>query len=394
MCCLALPASAGVPWYDTDWNNRMQFTALNSSVSGTDVLTNMTLAIILDSNHSDIFTGAKSDGSDLRITDTTGTVILSHELVSYDNSGQTAEIWIKYPDFSSRKKDIYVYYGNSSASSSSDPSSVWSDYALVLHYESDPADATQTDSSGNNNATNTGAWSTTHRQPGVLGQSWLYDPEFRTVNCPDLNVTGAWYVSMWAKPTENQTNMVMQTYPCDSFLAIQGDSGSTAGRPQLRKRTNWGVCSGSLANEANQVTWNGNTVTLDSWAYYGFALEESPFIPHIWQNGVDTGNDLYVDYDSSPQLYSATDPTLWQSDADINWQGENNSLSGEPVGIGGTSYANATTDEMRGLVDEFRIRNIVPSDDWVLTEYNNQVDNATFWTEGSEEYYVADGDCH
>lgn len=72
-------------------------------------------------NDGGFFQKVKSDGSDIRLTDSDGTTELPYWLDSFNNSStaKNYKIWTKIPSVPNGTKDIYKYYGNSSATSSS-----------------------------------------------------------------------------------------------------------------------------------------------------------------------------------------------------------------------------------------------------------------------------------
>src|SRR5690606_38219604 len=61
---------------------------------------------------------AKSDGSDLRITTLDGTEI-PYWIRNYDSNAKEARISVKLPKLVSGNNQIYIYYGNSNATSKS-----------------------------------------------------------------------------------------------------------------------------------------------------------------------------------------------------------------------------------------------------------------------------------
>jgi len=80
-----------------------------------DALTDYQIKVNLDNTNFD-FSKAKSDGSDVRITDSDGTTLLNYWIESWDSSGQTATLWAKVPSIPA-SCSIYIYYGNSEATS-------------------------------------------------------------------------------------------------------------------------------------------------------------------------------------------------------------------------------------------------------------------------------------
>jgi hypothetical protein len=104
--------SASSAWYNSSWSKRRPITVDNSSNSSslTDYQVQVTVSYDSDMN---------SDFSDLRFTDSDGTTELDYWIEDY-TSETSATVWVEVPSISaSSTKDIYIYYGNSSASSAS-----------------------------------------------------------------------------------------------------------------------------------------------------------------------------------------------------------------------------------------------------------------------------------
>ena len=104
-------------WYDSGWSYRKEVTIDNTSNSNN--LTDYQVKVTLNSTNFD-FSKAKSDGADIRFTDDDGTTLLNHWIEKWDASGEEAILWVKVPSIpASSNKTIYLYYGNSNASSTS-----------------------------------------------------------------------------------------------------------------------------------------------------------------------------------------------------------------------------------------------------------------------------------
>lgn len=70
----------------------------------------------------------RTDFGDIRFTASDGATQLSYWMQSY-NIGVMATFWIKIPDnLSGNSATIYVYYGNSSATTTSNGTAVWTLY--------------------------------------------------------------------------------------------------------------------------------------------------------------------------------------------------------------------------------------------------------------------------
>ncbi len=66
------------------------------------------------------YSNLQSAGQDLRFTDSDGKTVLSHYIEKVNTSGENLTAWVKIPSITgSSTKTIYMYYGNSSASTTS-----------------------------------------------------------------------------------------------------------------------------------------------------------------------------------------------------------------------------------------------------------------------------------
>ncbi|MCX6013575.1 MAG: DUF2341 domain-containing protein [Chloroflexi bacterium] len=101
----------GVSWYNSSWLYRKPITVDNTS--GTSTLTNYQVQVTLNSSNFD-FSKARTNGEDIRFTDSDGTTSISYWIESYDSVGHTAVVWPEVPSIlASSTKTIYMYYGNS-----------------------------------------------------------------------------------------------------------------------------------------------------------------------------------------------------------------------------------------------------------------------------------------
>lgn len=112
----------------TGWEYRRELTVTEQS--GSD-LTDFQVLIILDSTNFD-FSKANADGSDIRFTTDDGTTLLDHWIEYWDSANAKARIWIKIPSIlANGSVTVYTYYGNSSATDTSNASLVfdyWEDF--------------------------------------------------------------------------------------------------------------------------------------------------------------------------------------------------------------------------------------------------------------------------
>lgn len=118
---LALAALArGGDDYST-WSSSRELT-LDASPGGANVtadLTGFPLALTLGAESADLFTQAKSDGSDLRFAAADGTH-LAYQIESWDGVGHKAAVWVRLPSVKAGQiLRLRAYWGKASAADSS-----------------------------------------------------------------------------------------------------------------------------------------------------------------------------------------------------------------------------------------------------------------------------------
>lgn len=109
------PGGGSWPFGGGGWLFRKTVTVDNTANAST--LTDYQVLLSLTSSNFN-FAAAKSDGSDLRVTDSDGLTLIPYFLASFDAGVQTASVWAKVPTITgSSTKTLYLYYGNSSPAS-------------------------------------------------------------------------------------------------------------------------------------------------------------------------------------------------------------------------------------------------------------------------------------
>lgn len=113
------------PWWNSGWEYRVPITLDNTNNSNT--LTDYQIYIQVDSSQSDFWSHVKSDGGDVRFVASDNSTELNYWMQYWDYSNKEADFWVQVnsiPDSST--STIYMYYGNSSATTDSDPGNTFS----------------------------------------------------------------------------------------------------------------------------------------------------------------------------------------------------------------------------------------------------------------------------
>lgn len=135
-----LPSHAA--WFDTSWTKRIKLSVNPAQVPSTQ--TDFVAYLDLSLLPSSFFSSVQSDGSDIVVTSSDETTQIPHELVSLNTTGNTGEMHIKIPSVSGTvATDLYLYYGNASASNSSSVNT-WSEYQGVWHLDEPAASTSST----------------------------------------------------------------------------------------------------------------------------------------------------------------------------------------------------------------------------------------------------------
>jgi len=108
-------------WFDSSWPYRKAITITNSGSS----LSDYPVKITLDTASLVSAGKLRSDGGDIRFTDSDGTTLLNYWIESGINTSTTV-IWVKVPSILAGSKTIYFYYGNPQATSQSNGVNVFS----------------------------------------------------------------------------------------------------------------------------------------------------------------------------------------------------------------------------------------------------------------------------
>lgn len=322
-----------------DYSNRATIKTKTSLVTGTH--TDFPVLITENNLPSNIWSITQTDGDDI-VFSIDGSTQLNHELVFYDTSTNTTEIWVKLPYLNSTTAtEFKVYYGNSTVTSTS-TNATWNyNYVFVNHMNG--ITDVQVDSS-NANQTYSSTTGTPSNTTGQIGKAIYFNAgdkiEFNDASSLDL--TGSNYCSLaWVQVSFTDTNN---------------------GKPVLTKAsasatTNYQHWIGDDISGTNRYVYSWNSTTnINStsqlnnwtWAFTGLTQVNTTY-KQFFLNGISNGYGL-------------------QTLGAVN--------SGKLI-IADSPYV---ADNYRGTIDEIRLLNTTCSEAFVNTTYQSTYNSTNFLT--------------
>ncbi|MHA2181856.1 MAG: DUF2341 domain-containing protein, partial [Promethearchaeota archaeon] len=280
---------------------------------------------------------------------------LDHEIISFDQAYSSTEaqlkVWVQIPYlYATKNTTIAMYYGNSTMSSRENSEGVWdSGYEGVYHLDDDFLDST----SNSRDGTNTGSVDIS----GIIGDGQDFERDRGTDN---INI-GTWSVSGTQITIQAWINL--ESFDIGDARILSKNSGSSNSEQshvwmlgtntvpyRLRGRIKTGTSdgSGTSTNVATSGDLSTGTWYLTSLIY-------------------DGSNMRYV-LDGNPVGSFSKTGTL--------------RINSWPIVIGNSPAGSRNID---GIIDEVRISSTVRSNDWLKTEYDNQMDPTSFGSIGQEQ---------
>ncbi|MHA2246256.1 MAG: DUF2341 domain-containing protein [Candidatus Hodarchaeales archaeon] len=353
------------PYRKYDWPFPMLDFRKSITINPNKVSSDLTnFPVLLNLSDSDLHDTDKvqADGDDILFTDVSGNKI-DHEIELFDQTGNGTHAhlvaWVKVPSLSSSiDTTIIMYYGNKDLSCQANPEGIWdSDYMAVWHL-SESGDGSQgefKDSTLNNNNGQGGGGigsNVPSQTTGLIGKGQNFDGSNDDIQVPDSSslssITNSLTVGGWIYSIDNSP------------------SGSTAFKgPNTGSDYEYGLTFESsdiwiyTRGTSGTTNWHTNEVGASGWHYYVYTYDGN--IRRLYIDGVEqesssvsgninTGND---------NIYLGWNPWTYSTD---------------------------------GIVDEVRIVKAVRSAEWLLTEYNNQLDPDGFYSLDLEEHSPIDDD--
>ncbi|MHA2156422.1 MAG: DUF2341 domain-containing protein [Candidatus Hodarchaeales archaeon] len=331
-------------------------TEVTQSLNNFPILINSTI-----DNWKDTSNGGRvsqTDGGDFLFTSSDGLTKLNHEIEKYNSTTGDLVAWINVPSISfGLATDIFIYYGNSTVTDQWNVTGTWnSDYMGVWHLSEDPSGSAPQilDSTLNNyDCTSYGSMTSGDQIAGQIDGSLDFDGSDDEISLPGVVIgdRAAWTFSAWIRmgaDTADQRTIYSEgdTGVSDYLFLYVDDTNSEVRFYSETATGDWAQVIGSTDVENNQ--WHLVTLVQRS----------------------KTDRELYVD--------GLSEGTSTQNAG---------TMTTDTASIGVLNYLWGSADWFNGTIDDVRISNIVRSNDWITTEYNNQKDPNSFYYIDSCEYY-------
>jgi len=186
----------------SDFGSRLKITFAGYNRSET--LTNFPMLIDLSTNLPGFSYRqfASQTGADLRFTDSTGLVLVPHEIDEWNTNGVSA-VWVSVPRLAGPTDAIWAYWGNPLATNPPSAASVWMpDYDLVWHLRESGfpyADSTQQHPA----LTGVAPVSTT----GEIGHGGKFNGTTEYLNAGSINLGDEFTLSAWVNLSSSASNI-------------------------------------------------------------------------------------------------------------------------------------------------------------------------------------------
>ncbi|MHA2266399.1 MAG: DUF2341 domain-containing protein [Promethearchaeota archaeon] len=296
---------------------------------------------------------AQPDGDDIAFA--TNGDWLDHEILLFDQAYSSTEaqlkVWVQIPYlYTTKDTTIAMYYGNSTMGSRENAEGVWdSGYEAVYHLDDDFLDST----SNNRDGTNTGSVDV----QGIIGDGQDFERDRATDN---INI-GTWSVS--GTQITIQTWIRLESFDIGDARILSKNSGSSnAGEAHV-----WML---GTDTSPNRLRGRIKTGTSDSSGTSTRVATSGDLSTNTWYltTLIYDGSNIRFVLDGNPVGSSSKTGSL--------------RINSWPITIGNSPSGSRNFD---GIIDEVRISSTVRSNDWLKTEYDNQMDPTSFGSIGVEQ---------
>ncbi|MGI9541991.1 MAG: DUF2341 domain-containing protein [Cyclobacteriaceae bacterium] len=351
----------------TGYDCRKSITVDATQVSGSTNLTDFPMLVsFTDADLATVANGGmvtNASGYDIAFTLADGTTVLDHEIVSYTATTGEYLAWVKLPTLAATTDtQIWMYYGNATVITDPSTTATWdANYEAVLHLQESgngsdneflDATANAHHGTGGGLAGSGAAAGTPSRTTGKFGFAQDFD-DSGTQDMIRLNtVSDAIWTAVTVQAWINADNT-----GDDRIFGKSWGTGSNNQTWLLRKNSS-SIGTRMRTNTNNNGGFDPFNYSTGTWYLAVATWDASDNQLRVYVNGVQQGTTTL----NGATMY--TTPS-----------------TNEPT-IGNTLTQDRGFD---GQLQEARVSDIARSAEWLLTEYNNQNDPATFYSVGPED---------
>ena len=341
--------------FPTDWSLLQKITVDNTKVSGSANLTDFPTLITEDNIIANTWTNTDDGGGDVRMSsDEAGSNQIPLEVVTFDNSGETCELWTKITLDHDDNTIIYLWGDNTTETQPAvdatfGAESVWnSAYKIVTHL----GDTTDSTSNGYD-GTKKSASEPANTSSGKIGAAQDFDgiDDYIAFSNAGVASNQSGTITLWA----NSDN-----YASVGRMIASGDEATTT--------SYWGLYSyGALTHRCKNGPQDtedriyGDTALTNDTTYFVATKSDGSTIS-MFVNGIK----------QTVTVSSGTNTG--------RWFGDFAPLDNLMMGI---LKRSTFATPFSGIIDEVHISNTDRTDGWIITEYNNQNSPSTFATGAS-----------
>jgi hypothetical protein len=351
------PAAANASWYATGgtWSYRKAITVDHTKVPNTNQSNFPMLVSFTDPTMKSVGNGGdvqNASGFDIIFIASDDSTKLDYEMEKYVAATGEVEAWVRIPTLStSADTTIYMYYGNSSISTSQEnKTGVWNEngannFKAVWHMKETGTNPTVNDSTSSGINSSSQVWTPSIGQidgGGSFNGSNNYINLGKTLNSA-LQSNVPFTISSWIKTSSASGDVVTNSSFSTPYIGTE--FLVTAGKLRL-----------DITQNANNLIRKTSTASVNngSWRYV---------------TATNSGSN------------TAAGVTLY-----IDGQAAANTVDYDNVSAGALSTTNleigardGTNLPFNGSIDEVHVSNTVRSADWIKTEFNNQSSPSTFY---------------
>ena len=188
LCTFSLSSHA---WWKDEWTSRKKVTL----ASPPGEIEDAPVLIRLHSGNFD-FLSANENGSDLRLLSADDKAELKFHIEKWDSANQLALVWVRVPKLSAQT-ELFLYFGNESATSASDPKGTYDASSAVYHFAELQGNALDSGPNGLH------AQSSAQRIPASFANGGAGFSGSQSVTLPAVDTRNGYTFAVWLKPSSS-----------------------------------------------------------------------------------------------------------------------------------------------------------------------------------------------